>query len=486
MRVPWGSGEWRRVAVYGLGRSGTAATRLLRRHGVEVIAFDARPAAELGLDRSVSAEQRDRPGGGDELGELVNDPLVELRLGGEPDDLPEAIDGIVVSPGVPNDRPLLVAARELGVPCIGEVELAFPFLDGPVVGVTGSNGKSTTVALTGALLEASGRAVETCGNIGRPLTSCVDGVPGRRFVVELSSFQLESIDTFRPDAAAVLNLSADHLDRHPDLAAYRGAKLRIFANQSGEDTAVVNADDPELARVATAARLRRFSTRGMVEDGCYLAGSRVVEVGEDAERSLFETGDVALAGRHNLENAMAAVLLALAVGGDPSSFASALRRFDGLPHRLEKVAEIDGVAYYDDSKATNVASVERALEGFEPGTVHLVLGGRGKGEDFARLRPSVARAVRRAYLIGEAADEIADAITGPDSSGRGELGTSGAVETVQAETMERAVELAAEAAAPGEAVLLSPACASYDQYRDFEERGDRFQRLVREREERGG
>ena len=451
MDVPWSPRPWQRVLVYGLGLSGRAAAALLRRHGVAVVGVDAREADAL------------------ELGDLAADPEVVVFAGEEPHELPAGIDGVVLSPGVPGDRPLLVAARERGLPVIAEVELAFPLLRGPVVGITGSNGKSTTTAMTGHLLRHAGMAVEVCGNIGLPLSAVVDGEPGRTFVVELSSFQLESTDTFRPLAAAMLNLSPDHLDRYPDMAAYGAAKQRIFLRQTADDVAVLNADDPAVAPVPASGRRRWFSRRGTVVDGCYAAGGDVREASAYGGRAepLFTAADVPLPGPHHLENAMAAALLALAAGAPAESLPGGLRSFRGLPHRTEPVAEIGGVRWFDDSKGTNVGATARALEGFADGSVHLILGGRGKGTGLGDELLTLIRAkARMVHLIGEAAEAF-----------RREL--DGLAPWHLAERMEVAVAAAAAEARPGDAVLLSPACASFDQYRNYAHRGDHFQELVR-------
>ena len=442
---------WRRVLVYGLGLSGRAAARLLRSRGVAVTVADRRRREDL------------------ELGELAADRGVELLLGAEPSDLPADVEALVLSPGVPLDRPLVAAARRRRLPILAEVELAFRCLDGPVLGITGSNGKSTTTALTGALLEACGYAVEVCGNIGRPLADCVDGPAGRLFVAELSSFQLETVSRFRPRAAALLNLSADHLDRHADVGLYGAAKRALFARQTAADVAVLNADDPAVAELALAARRRWFSRRGPVADGCYLAGERVVEVepgGEPTE--LFRRDELPLAGEHNLENAMAAALLARAAGAPADRLRSGLASFQGLPHRLEKVASVDGVDWYNDSKATNLSSAARSLEGFADRSVHLILGGRHKGADPRQIAAPVARKAARLYFIGESAELFRDAL-GEATPGEmcGDLAT--------------AMAAAAANARSGEVVLLSPACASFDQYENFERRGDEFRRRARAR-----
>lgn len=450
MKVPWTREEWKRALVYGLGASGLAAVDLLRSRGVEVLGVDLRTATQLGLSH------------------LETDPGVELVLGDEPLELPSRIDGVVVSPGVRPDKPLVVAARRAGLPVVAEVELAYQFVDGDVIGITGSNGKSTTTLMTGELLQANGMTVEVCGNIGVPLSSRVDGSPGRTFVTELSSFQLSSVDTFHPRAAALLNLSIDHLDWHGDEKSYFAAKRNLFRNQGPSDVAVLNADDVETSRVAVEARRRFFSSQTEVEDGCYLEGDIVVEVDPlKGRQPLFRRSDVPLPGPHNLENAMAAVLLSLAVGVDPAVIPGTLARFRGLPHRLQLICERQGVVWYDDSKATNFAATAKSLEGFADGSVHLILGGRNKGGDPADLETVVHRKVRRIYLIGEAAAEI-------------ELGLGQGIEIDRAGNLRDAVSMAQRVAEQGETVLLSPACASFDQYRDFAERGDHFQDLVRD------
>ena len=488
-----GRDRWNRVLVYGLGLSGRAAARLVlerSRGRVRVLGVDARPEAALDLAGLADLAERDG---------------LEIRAGEEPEALPEGVDAVVVSPGVPLDRPLLGDARRQGVPVLAEVELAFPFLDGPVVAVTGSNGKSTTTALAGAMLRQAGWDARVCGNIGEPLSSQVGrsrgGEPGRTvdpeaggpvYVVELSSFQLSTIHDFRPRAAAFLNLAADHLDRHGTLEDYAAAKRRIFENQrapsggaggsEADDVAVLNADDPIVQATETRARRRLFSRRLEVADGCFVRDGKVIErtphglsdaVSNGGETVLFDATDVPLAGAHNLANAMAAALLARALGAPPEALRAALAGFRGLPHRMERVAECRGVTWYDDSKGTNPAATLGCLEGFADGSVHLILGGRNKGNDFSVLRRVVAAKARRVYLIGESADEIARALTASGSPAADRVPLS------RSETLERAVAEAAERARAGESVLLSPACASFDQFRDFNQRGDVFQRLVR-------
>lgn len=447
MKNPWGAGRLEKALVYGLGLSGKAAARLLLGHGVEVAAVDGRREEQL------------------DLGDLAG--RIALYVGAEPESLPIDVDAVVVSPGVPPGRPLLAEARRLRIPVLAEVELAFPFLNGPVVAVTGSNGKSTTTALTGAMLAAAGLPVEVCGNIGEPLAGKVEGPPGRVFVVEMSSFQIEGIHTFKPRAATLLNLAEDHLDRYAGMAEYAAAKRALFKNQDASDLAVLNADDPATLETATRARKRLFSRLAPVDDGCFAdAGGRVFETSPgEPPRELFCASDVPLAGVQNLENAMAAAILARALGTEPDRLREGLRAFRGLPHRLERVAEIAGVVYYDDSKGTNPAATQKSIEGFADGSLHLILGGRNKGADLAALVPPVRSKARRVYLIGEAAAELEPAL-------------SGEVPYEVSGTLERAVAAAAAVAQPGEAVVLSPACASFDQFRNFAHRGESFQSLV--------
>ena len=477
MHVPWnrpgaygaaqtGGGEWSRVLVYGLGLSGRAAAQWLRHHRVEVVGIDRRSIQDV------------------PLGSLDGDPGLTLWLGDEPAELPEdltwnAIDGVVVSPGVPSDRPLLSSARAAGVPIIAEVELAYPWLDGPLLAITGSNGKSTVTAMTGAMLRAAGFDAQVCGNIGEPLTSKLSTEEGEKtagkktFVVELSSFQLETVDRFHPQAAALLNLTPDHLDRHPSYEHYRDAKLTIFRRQTVDDIAVVNADDPDVMESTEGlpSRRRCFSRLKPVDDGCYLDGNRVMEIDPDSSVGpiqLFEAEDVPVPGPHNLENAMAAALLARSLGASPSAIRDGLRGFQGLPHRLQKVRELRGATWYDDSKGTNLAATLKSLAGFPDGKVLLILGGIFKGGDLDPLCRLVGRKARIAFLIGQAAEVFEEALT------QAELGT----EIRRVEVLERAVDEAHQLAHDGESVLLSPACSSFDQFPNFAERGRIFQRLV--------
>jgi UDP-N-acetylmuramoylalanine--D-glutamate ligase len=470
MHGPWqrqgtNDGEIRRALVYGLGVSGRSAVRFLRSRGVEVWACDQRCEDVLAP----------------ELAAFAGDPGCHWQLGAEPSDLPADLgwadlDLLVKSPGVPAERPLLAAAQAEGVPAIGEIELACPFLDGPLLGITGSNGKSTTTAMTGALLRAGGFDARVCGNIGEPLCDQLVGAAAepaaadapKAFVVELSSFQLEDTRTLRPRAGALLNLSPDHLDRHGSLDAYLRAKLALFANQTADDVAILNADDIPLrgAERGLKGRIRTFSRRGKVEDGCWLDGDVVVEAIPDGNGVLFAASDVPVAGGHNLENAMAAALLARGLGVESPALVAGLRGFQGLPHRIEKVRALGGVTWYDDSKGTNPASTLGALDGFAAGRLLLVIGGLFKGGDLEPLADAIAARVRHTYLIGQATPIFAEALRGAGAS----FEESG--------TLQQAVAAAAQAARPGDAVLLSPACASFDQFKGYADRGRTFQRLV--------
>jgi UDP-N-acetylmuramoylalanine--D-glutamate ligase len=400
-----------KAVVLGLARSGQAAALALARRGEQVV----------GVDRSSDADAGRLEAAG-----------VEVRLGSEEASL-EGMDVLIKSPGVPPEAPLVAAARERGVPVWSEVELGFRLLeDNPILAVTGTNGKTTTSELLGAMLEAP-----VAGNVGRALTELDGEVPAGEWIIcELSSFQLEDIHEFRPRIAVLLNLEPDHLDRHGSFEAYREAKLRVFENQRADDTAVV--------------------PRGFEEVG-------------EAQRVEFSADDPLPAepripGRHNRENAAAATAAARVAGVADEQIAEALRTFPGVPHRLEEVAEIRGVRYVNDSKATNAAAARRAVAAYEE-PLHVILGGLGKNESYAELAADLRANGARAYLIGAAADQFVDALDVPFERS-GDLAT--------------AVRAAAAAAKPGEIVLLSPACASYDQFENFEQRGDEFRRLVEE------
>lgn len=439
--------DGKRVLVFGLGRSGLAAARLLAQAGAEPVCADERPGpAPSGL-----------PDG------------AETRLGPFEPGLLGRIDEVVVSPGIAADHPLFQAARAAGVPVIGELELAYRFAAAPVIAVTGTNGKSTTVSMIGAILAEDGRETAVAGNVGVPFSSVVRSIgPDGYLVIEVSSFQLETVDRFHPRSAGMLNMTPDHLDRYAALEDYYAAKERIIERLSPGDLFFYNAEDERCAALAsrTLARTVPFSVSRPVPGGVFLDGRHLIRsLAGGTEEIVIERDELAAVGLHNVENALAAVaaLTGAEVPGD--SCRRALAAFSGLPHRMERVAEIGGVAFYNDSKATNVDAAVRSLEGLESPVV-LIAGGRDKGGDFGRLA-DLSRIVRRIVTIGEAAGSIEEAV-GP------------AIPCERAGTMCEAIRAAADAAEPGWFVVLSPACASFDMFDDFEHRGREFRRCVEE------
>lgn len=440
----------RRVTVVGLARSGVAACRLLRALGAEVTGTDARPAEGLG-----------EPGAG--LGALG----VRLHLGAHPPEAFEEAELVVVSPGVPAEHEALASCRQRGVPVIGELELSYRVMTADLIAVTGTNGKTTTTSLVGALVREGGRPAVVGGNIGRPLAADALEVPGEGLVVaEVSSFQLETTDTFRPRVAALLNVTPDHLDRHPTVAAYAEAKARIFLRQEPGDWAVVNADDPGAALLARRVRSRLvwFSRVGPVGEGAFVEDGWIALRLDGREEPVCPVAEIPLRGAHNVENVLAATACAAWAGIAPARLRAAIRAFQGVPHRLERVRAWGGVLFYNDSKGTNVDATLKALASFHEPIV-LIAGGRDKGQDFAPLAAAAARRVKAAVLIGE---------------GRAKLGPvlREVTRVGEADSMRAAVREAAALAAPGDVVLLSPACASFDMFRDYEHRGEVFKAEV--------
>jgi UDP-N-acetylmuramoylalanine--D-glutamate ligase len=440
------------VLVVGLARSGLAAARLLLRHGAAVTGYDRRPLEEL-------------PG----VGELAASG-VGLRVGSEAADLGDA-ELLVVSPGVPPTAPPVALADRLGLESVSEVELAFQASAAPWIAITGTNGKSTTTALVGALLRRAGRLAWVAGNIGQALSEGIEAVPPSGFVVaEVSSFQLERTRTFRPHVAVFLNLTPDHLDRYPDLAAYAAAKARLFAAQTAEDFAVVNADDPEVLRLAAGGQARQlpFSRRGRLAEGAFAAEGEVRVARGGHEERLLSVAEIGIPGPHNLENALAAAGACLVLGvlddaAGRAAVASGLAEFPGLEHRLEPCGEVEGRRFYNDSKATNVDSMRQALLAFDR-PLTLIAGGRDKHGDFPGLASLAEERLDRVILIGEAADRIARAWP--------------RVQRERAQDLADAVERAYRATPPGGRVVLSPGCASFDMFRDYEDRGRRFKQAV--------
>jgi len=440
-----------RVVVVGASKSGVAMARYLLSRQAVVVLTDAKPAADLGP----AVEALGRAG-------------VKLELGGHDAAGFASADLIAVSPGVPLTIPPILEAKRKGVRVAGEIELASWFLRGLLIGITGTNGKSTTTALTAHILSRAGLKATACGNIGLPLTDLIEkDTPDHYYVIELSSFQLEGIDTFRPWIAALLNLAPDHQDRYDSEVPYYQAKSRIFKNQGASDHALLNRDDPEVWGLAKTlpARVHPFSRTMTVEEGVCLRDDKIVVRREGRDIRAIPLASIPLFGAHNLENVMTSLLVADLCGVPLPRAERALADFHGLPHRLEKVRERDGVAWYNDSKATNVAATLKSLESF-PGGVVLILGGKDKGGDFTPLVPLVRERVAHLVLMGKARDVIA-AQLGP------------IVPTTKVETLAEAVEVARGLAPERGVVLLAPACASFDQYSGFEERGEDFRRLVR-------
>jgi UDP-N-acetylmuramoylalanine--D-glutamate ligase len=442
--------QGKHVLVVGLARSGLSVARALARRGAVVTVTDRKPPGEF---REV-------------LPQLLKDK-VGLELGSQRVETFLRHEIIVISPGVPWDLPQLQAARARMIPIYPEVEAATWFLEGTLVGVTGSNGKTTTTSLLGDMLKASGFPTFVGGNIGNALSSAVDRArPGTKFVTELSSFQLEGIHDFHPHVAVMLNLSPNHLDRHPSLETYAQAKRQIFRNQRGQDYAVLNADDPWVAglQATVPSRPVLFSRQRELPCGVFVSGGKIYYRVRHLERVLFETRDVTLRGDFNLENVLAATTAACVLGADFAAIRKAVRAFQAVEHRLEFVREIQGVDFYNNSKATSVDATLKSLEAFERG-VHLILGGKDKGAPYAPLLPLIKDRVREVLLIGSAAPVIAEQL-------------AGSTELVQAGDLATAVYQAFARSRPGDTVLLAPACSSFDQFKDYEERGRVFKELV--------
>jgi UDP-N-acetylmuramoylalanine--D-glutamate ligase len=433
-----------RALVVGMKKSGMASAELLARHGASVRATDLKPLDEL-------------PGAREALDRL-NIPFAQQS--------PEVfrdVDLIVLSPDVPADLPPLVEARERGVRVLGEVELAAPFLKGKTIGITGSNGKTTTTSLVGHILREAGVPVQVGGNIGVPLTAMIatsreDGWN----VLELSSFQLETIVEFRAHIGVALNVTQNHLDRHHTFENYSAAKGRLFETQRSGDFAVLNADDPICAGYArhTLAAPQWFSGTREVSPGAWLEGDRLVLDDEP----LIDAGEIPIRGRHNVENVLAAALAAARAGVMHPAIREAVRTFKAVEHRLEYVRTVSGIDFYNDSKATSVDAALKAVEAF-PGGLWIILGGKDKGLDYSVLRDPLARKARAALLIGAAAAKIGEQLRG-------------AVPLVDTKTLDAAIAHAYANAAAGETVLLAPACASFDQFRSFEHRGEVFKQVV--------
>ena len=440
----------KQVLVVGLARTGIATALFCAARGARVTATEERPESQIA-----------------ETAAKLRAAGVTLELGGHQTQTFVQQDLIVPSPGVPPTMPALAAARVIGIPVWSEIELAWRFLRGRLVCITGSNGKTTTTSLTGHILETAGLPVQVAGNIGTPLISRVDVSSDAGFtVVEASSFQLESIAAFRPDVAVLLNVTPDHLDRHGSFETYGRSKARIFENQTEEDAAVLNADDAGARKYAPSRPpVFWFSRQDRVDTGCFLRDDEIVFRRDGVETVLLRRRDIGLRGDHNVENVLAAAAAATLAGVEPAAIVEGVRSFAGVEHRIEFVAAISGVEYFNDSKATNVDATLKALDAF-PNNLLVILGGKDKGSDYTILRKSLRQHARMVLLIGAAAEKI-----------ESQLG--GVVPVERAGTMSRAVKLAEERARPGDTVLLAPACASFDQFESYEHRGRVFKQLVR-------
>jgi UDP-N-acetylmuramoylalanine--D-glutamate ligase len=440
----------KRVLVVGLARTGVAAAQFCVAHNAIVTATETRGEVELA---GIPAKLREEG--------------VMLELDGHTEKTFLAQDLIIPSPGVPADDPVLVTARAKGITVWSEIELAYRFLEGKLIGITGSNGKTTTTTLVHHILKSAGVESFLAGNVGTPLISVVEQVvAGTVAVVELSSFQLELIETFRPDIGVFLNLTPDHLDRHKTLEAYGAAKARLFENQTELDAAVLNLDD-QLSRqyLPKKAQVFWFSRKKGTAQGACLYGQDIFITHGRQEEFVMKQSEISLPGAHNVENVLAAITAARLAGVDAKTIGKAARSFKGVEHRLEFVAEIRGVRYFNDSKATNVDATLKALDAF-PGRILIILGGKDKGSDYTVLQDSLQQKAILALLIGAAAEKIESQI-------------AGSVVIERAGTLQRAVAIAVRTAKAGDIVLLAPACASFDQFQNYEQRGQVFKELVR-------
>ena len=448
--------EWqgKRVLVLGMARSGIAVSRLLCRYGAVPLLNDRKTAAQLGED---VLSLRDLP--------------CEWHLGEETENLFPGTDVLLISPGVPIDSPVVLAAREAGIPVTGELEVASQLAEGTLVALTGTNGKTTTVTLLGEIFRAAGKIAYVAGNVGYPLSAAaMESRPEDVLVAEVSSFQLETADTFHPRIASVLNVTEDHLNRHYTMENYAAVKRRIFQRQNDRDTAVLNWDDPLCRRMAEGlkARVAWFSRTQSVQQGAFVKDGRITIRLNGEEKSVCGVDEVYIPGPHNTENALAASVMASAMGVPAAVIRHVLRTFRGVEHRIEFVRELDGVKWYNDSKGTNVDSTIKAVQSMRAPTV-LILGGSDKHVSFDTLAQEIVKSgqIARVVLCGATAPQIGEA-----------LEKAGYTALSQADNYPDMVQLCRTLAVPGGNVLLSPACASFDQFTDYEQRGRIFKQLV--------
>ncbi len=450
MEFPCMEVKGKRILVVGLGKSGAAAALFLEARGARVTVSDSKQQTQLGglipqlLDKGIA---------------------VETGVHGERTFRDQ--DLIVVSPGVPVDAPSLTQARQLGIKIIGEVELASRYLQGKVIAITGSNGKTTTTTLAGEVLARAGKKVLVGGNIGTPVIELVGQSSADGWnVLEISSFQLETIEEFHPAISVILNITPDHLDRHRTFENYVAAKARIFENQMAEDAAVLNADDPACAGVANRLKpqIFWFSRKKEVGNGALVRDNNIIWKDKSGETKVLAITDIPLKGSHNVENVLAAVSVGMLAGCAPERIRDAVKQFKAVEHRLEFVSRVNGVDYYNDSKATNVDATMKALESF-PANIHIILGGKDKGSDYSVLKDLLKQRAKRVYTIGAAAKKIEEQIVG-------------AAPIEHCENLTKAVKFASARATAGDVVVLAPACASFDQFENYEHRGRAFKEAV--------
>ncbi|MFZ4439672.1 MAG: UDP-N-acetylmuramoyl-L-alanine--D-glutamate ligase [Syntrophales bacterium] len=444
----------KKVAVIGVGKTGLATARFLAGREARITVTDAKPVSAWG-----------------EASAALDNLHADLTVAPYGPEILTDTDLVVPSPGIYPDNPILVEAVRRGIPVLSELELAWRFLKTPLVAITGTNGKTTVTSLIGEILRAAGKKIFVGGNIGAPLIGYVDGPQDADWaVVEVSSFQLQWAQTFHPRIAILLNVTSDHIDYHGSFHAYREIKETIFAHQDVGDLAILNADEETTASLCgrLAVRTELFSSSGAVNHGMFLAGETLFHLLTGGEKEEYPLAMIHLPGRHNCENVMAAILAARACGCTPPVITRAVDAFRGIAHRIEYAGEKNGILFYDDSKGTNVGAVMRALESFSQPVI-LLLGGRDKDGDFQTLAPLIRKSVKELLLFGEAREKI-----------NGLVG--GLVQTTLAPTMKEAMEKAYRSALPGDVVLLSPGCASFDEFKDYKERGNRFQEWVRQQQ----
>ena len=441
--------EGKKITIAGLARSGAHSVKILAGRGALVTVSDIKPAKDLS-----------------EFTEMLSGVNYKLEAGGHTEESFLGADLLVVSPGVPLNTPLFEKVRAKGIPVIGEIELAYSLLKGTFIGITGTKGKTTTTTLAGLILSRGSTKVRTAGNIGNPLASLVDGEPDMLYVLELSSFQLETIKTFKPYIAAITNVSEDHMDRYKSLQEYIEAKAMIFRNQTRNEYLILNANDKytPLYTSMAASNIIYFSSKTELEEGAFLKDGYITVRVRGGEYRIIKASELLIKGMHNVENAMIASLIGVLMRVTPSVIGEVLAKFEGVEHRQEFVAEVNGVKFINNSQGTNIDAVEKSFLSYA-NPVIAIMGGRNKGSDFAKLAGTVKEKVKKIVLIGEAKKEIRAAL-------------AGSTKLADAATMEEAIRKAYKSADPGDVVMLSPACASFDMFKDYRDRGIVFKEAV--------